>query len=471
MATPTLPLQPVVNVTVLISPTAPATPTFNQGLIVGTSSVIGSVTGANPRIRQYTTLAQMTADGFATNSPEYIAASIYWSQSPAPTYLNVGRQDLTAIGSLGLGAVPGTGYAIGDTGLVVQGGASLGQYEVTAETAGVPTAVSFVPGAQGTAYSVANNLATTVLTGSGNGALEVDILTIGETPLQAVLACRLASPAWYLVVALAAVDADNIAIGEWAQAQTPQLVYFYTTGTAASLNGTTGNVFSVLKAGAYNRAFGIYSTIQGGLAPNNIYAAVAAMGVAMGLNTGLANSYFTMKFKTLVGITTEPLSQTQINVIEGNNGNLYLSYANSYSWLEQGTVANGQFFDEVLNLDMLGSDYQYSCVNLLTENPSIAQTNAGQARILNAINGANARSANRGFIAAGVWEGATIYGITGTVLLANGQALPNGYSSVSDSYVNQPSSNRKARQSMPVYVGIIEAGAVHSILIGVYVQQ
>lgn len=464
MTVATLPLQPVVDVTVLISPQAPATPTFNQGLIVGTSAIIGSVTGANPRIRQYTTLAQIAADGFATNSPEYIAASIYFSQSPAPLYLWVGRQDLTAIATITLGAVPGTGYAVGDTFSITQGGASLGTGIIVAETAGVPTSVAIIPGQQGTLYSVANNLATVAVTGVGIN-LEVDITAIGETPLQAIQACRTASPAWYLVVALAAVDADHIAIGEWAQAQTPQLVYFYTTTTAASLNGTTGNVFSVLKTGNYSRAFGIYSTIQGGLAPNNIYAAVAAMGVAMGLNTGLANSYFTMKFKQLVGIVTEPLSQTQINVIEGNNGNLYLSYANSYTWLEQGMVANGQFFDEVLNLDMLGSDIQYSCVDLLVGNPAILQTNPGQGQILNAVNGACSRSAARGFVSGGIWEGVTILN------LSPGDAIPNGYLSQSPAYATQSKSDRAARKSMPVYVAIIESGAVHSILIGVYVQQ
>ncbi len=157
--------------------------------------------------------------------------------------------------------------------------------------------------------------------------------------------------------------------------------------------------------------------------------------------------------------------QSQINVIEGNNGNLYLSYANSYTWLEQGVVADGQFFDEILNLDMLGSDIQYSCVNLLVDNPAIMQTNPGQGQILNVVNGACGRSAARGFISGGIWEGVKILD------LSPGDAIPNGYRSQSPAYATQSKANRAARQSMPVYVAIIESGAVHSILIGVYVQQ
>lgn len=574
----TLPLDTIVDVNVVVSPQAPATPQFNQGLIVGTSNVIGSVTGTNQRLRQYTSLAQIAADGFSLTSPEYIAASIYLAQSPAPVYIWIGRQDLSAIqtlilgllaptgvvatpsttggtlaagnyfykitaldsagettasieveatttgstGSVALtwtaepgatsyriykgtatgaqngyftsasanftdtgasdtaGTVPttnttgigGTGYVVGDLFTVTQGSAQLGTGQVTSVGAGgTVTGVSVVQGRQGTAYSTGNNLPTVALTGVGTG-LEVSITAIGETPLQAMQACRLASPQWYLSVSLPATDADHIAIGEWAQSQTPQLVYFYTTSSAASLNGTTGNVFSILKAGNYSRAFGIYSTTQGGLFPNNIYAAVAAMGVAMGLNTGLANSYFTMKFKVLTGIGTEPLTPSQILTIENNNGNVYLSYANTYSFLEQGKVASGQFFDEVLQLDMLASDYQYSLTNLLTSRPAVLQNDAGQSQILNVVNAANARAALRGFISQGIWEGNSIIfpGSSQPVLQA-GQALPNGYGSYSDKYSNQSASDRAARKSMPVYVAIIESGAVHSILIGVTVQQ
>lgn len=466
----TFPLQPIVDVSVQISPSLPATPTFNRGLIVGTSAVIGSVTGANPRVRLYTSLAQVSADGFALDSPEYIAASIYFSQSPVPTYLYIGRQDLTSIKTLTIGGTDGTGYAVGDEFTVVQGGASLGRGVVTAEAGGVVSAVTFVEGFQGTGYAVANNLATTAIAPSTGTGLTVDVTAIGETPLEAVQACRIAQPGWYIVVALAAVDADHIAIGEWAQGITPQCVYFYTTGTAQALSCATGTVFATLKAGAYSRAFGIYSTVMGGLAPNNIYAAVAAMGVAMGLNTGLAGSYFTMKFKTLVGIQAQTdLSQTSMTLLENTNANLYLSFANSYTWIEQGTVASGSFFDEILFLDMLASNMQFNVIDLLVSNPAILQTQSGQTQILNAINAACALLASIGFISGGIWTGLTLAG--NGLSLTPGQSIPNGYLSQSPNYSSQSQADRQARKAMPVYVAIIESGAVHSVVIGVLVQQ
>ncbi|HLH04949.1 MAG TPA: DUF3383 family protein [Bryobacteraceae bacterium] len=375
----TQPLSVVVNVAVTVAPVAAATPTFNQGLIVGPSTVIP----ASQRVRQYTSLAAMLSDGFTATSPEYLAAQLYFGQTPTPQYLWVGRQDLT----------------------------------------------------------------------------------VPETPLQALQACRAASPNWWACLVTDAVAADHEAIAAWIQAATPQSCYFYTTSDANVLSGATGNVASVLQAGGYSRVFGVYSTTQGGAAPNNAYAAAAAMGVAMGSNTGLANSYFTLKFKPLTGVVAEPLTNSQITALEALNINLYLSYANTYTWLEQGQVANGQYLDEILNLDMLSSDIQYSLVNLLISQPSIPQTNAGESQLIAAVHQACDNAVSRGFIAPGVWEGQTILN------LSAGTALPKGYLVQSDTFANQSAGDRAARKAMPIYVALIEAGAMHSITVGVYVQR
>jgi hypothetical protein len=279
----------------------------------------------------------------------------------------------------------------------------------------------------------------------------------GETPLQALTACRVASPSWWACMVTDAVTADHEAIAAYVQAMTPQGCYFFTTSDAAVLNGTAGNVLLTLQAGSYSRSFGIYSTTA--------YAAAAAMGCAMGLNTGLANSYFTMKFKKLPGVSPEPLSTAQVASIETALGNLYLSYANTYSWLEQGTVASGQFLDEILNLDMLASDIQYSVANLLISSPSIPQTNAGETQLIAAVNGACNRALSRGFIAPGTWNGQTVLNLTA------GTAMPKGFLVQADTFTNQSAGDRADRKAMPIYVSICEAGSTHSITIGVYVER
>lgn len=474
-ASPALPLSDIVNVTVLVSPQLPNNPTFNQGLIVGTSAVIPSV-GASSRLRQYTSLAGMVADGFTTSQPEYLAASLYFGQNPAARFLWVGRQDLTALIG-GTIAAAGTVYAVGDTGTIAGGTAGkLAIYQVTAISGGggtgPVTGIKIISGGSG--YTAAVGVATTATTGTGTGLTITTTALVGETPLIAITACRNAQSAWYAVMSTTAVNADHLAIALYAQSAKPPMMYFLTTSDAAVLNNTPGNLCATLQAANYNRVWSLYSTTQAGAWPNNIYACAAAMGVAMGLNTGLANSFFTMMFKVLAGVGSEPLTDNQVATLggvpgstNGINCNIYVGYANvpAYTFNQLGAMANGQFLDEVLNLDMLSAAIQFNVMNVLISLPSAPQTDPGQTLLLHAVNQACQAAVSRGFIAPGVWGGVTILNLT------NGDSVPAGYLSQSPPYSTQSPANRQARQSMPIYVAIIEAGAVNFVLIGVYVQR
>lgn len=459
MAAGNFPLSLVVNVSINIGAVGNQPPTFNQGLIIGTSTIISSAT----RLQLFTSPNALLLAGFSSSSPEYIAAQIYFGANPAPQFLWIGRQDLTAIST----AQPhsgnaGTNYKVGDIITVVQGGASLGQLTVTSVTSGAVTGLQVTPQHQGTGYSVATALTTTG--GSGTG-LQVDITAIGETPLQAVQSCRIANPSWYLCGVCGAVDSDAVAIAAYAQSATPQMIYVYNTSTFGVTTGLAGNVMLTLQANLYNRVYGQYATTQSGAFPNQIYFFAAIMGKAMGLNTGLANSYFTMKFKPMVGMATEPLSQTQANIIEGQNGNLYLSYT-PYTFEEQGVVANGQFLDEIIFLDMFGAQIQFNCMNVFVGVPSVPQTDGGESLLINACQQAAQQFQTIGFIApSGVWQGQQVLN------LAPGKSLPNGFFIQAPPFSTQSVSDNNARKMMPIYINIIESGSGHSITIGVYVQR
>ncbi|KGD79759.1 hypothetical protein ID10_08625 [Pantoea agglomerans] len=81
-----LPVSNVVNVDVIMSPTAATGRNFGSLLILGTSSVIP----VSERIRLYTSSEDIGVD-FGEDSPEYEAALIYFSQSPRPAQVYVGR--------------------------------------------------------------------------------------------------------------------------------------------------------------------------------------------------------------------------------------------------------------------------------------------------------------------------------------------------------------------------------------------
>jgi hypothetical protein len=456
------PLSIVVDVVVEITATQVSVPQFNQGLIVGPSTIIPTY-GVNPRIRQYTSLTQMSQAGFSSSNPEYVCAELYFGQTPAPLYLWIGRQDATAINTATVDS-GGSGYAVGNIITVVQGGAQGGELQVTSVSSGAVTGLAIVPQNQGTGYSVATNLTTTTTVGTGTGCT-VNITVVGETPLQALTACRIAQPAWWSAMVTTAVTADNEAIALYAQSAQPPMCYFYTTSDAAVVNGTAGNIFLTLQAAEYNRAFGIYSTTQSGAYPNNQYSCAAAMGVAMGLNTGLANSYFIMKFKTLAGIVAEPLTQAQINNIENANGNVYLSYANGdYNWLEQGILPSGEWFDQLLNIDVLVADLQISETNLLVSQPAVPLTNAGGNLLASVANGACQRAVTRGYISPGTWNGQNVLNLTA------GMALPSGYLVQFQNYNLQTEAQRIARQAMPLYIALIQTDGVQSLVISCYIQ-
>ena len=85
--------------------------------------------------------------------------------------------------------IAGTGYSVGDTGTILGTGAT---YEVTAinGTGGV-TAFIFTPGSGNV---VQNGVATTVLTGSGDGTFAINIAAVANNSLYAVVASQFEGP-------------------------------------------------------------------------------------------------------------------------------------------------------------------------------------------------------------------------------------------------------------------------------------
>ncbi|ECE1725292.1 DUF3383 domain-containing protein [Salmonella enterica] len=81
-----LPVSNVVNVDVIIEPRAATGRNFGSLLILGTSTVIP----VKERLRLYSSKEDIGSD-FGVDSPEYEAATVYFSQSPRPKEVYVGR--------------------------------------------------------------------------------------------------------------------------------------------------------------------------------------------------------------------------------------------------------------------------------------------------------------------------------------------------------------------------------------------
>jgi uncharacterized protein DUF3383 len=286
----------------------------------------------------------------------------------------------------------------------------------------------------------------------------VGMTDAGETPVQAIQACRAKNFEWYACMHVTAVTADHKEIAAYIETATPTSVYGFTTADAGVLNNVVDNLCEYLKDAGYKRTFGQYALTQP-------YAIAGIIGYAMGQNSGLANSAFTLKFKQEIGVTAEDLTPTQISNIEGNNCNLYLNYGNYYNIFEQGKMANGQFFDEIINLDMLANNIQLSVMDLLYGNPKVPQTDAGVNQIIHQINQACDQAVTIGFLGGGQWTGVPVLNLN------TGDVLPLGYLVQASPLKSQSDADRQARKAPSIYVAIKEAGAVHSSLIGVYVSR
>ncbi|MBJ8916683.1 DUF3383 domain-containing protein [Citrobacter koseri] len=81
-----LPVSNVVNVDVIIGPRAATGRNFGSLLILGSSTVIPVA----ERLRLYSSVEDIGSD-FGVGSPEYEAATVYFSQSPKPQQVYVGR--------------------------------------------------------------------------------------------------------------------------------------------------------------------------------------------------------------------------------------------------------------------------------------------------------------------------------------------------------------------------------------------
>ncbi|HDG1657290.1 DUF3383 family protein [Citrobacter freundii] len=367
-----LPVSNVVNVDVIISPKAATGRNFGALLILGSSTVIP----VQERVRLYASVEDIGED-FGVDSPEYEAAQVFFSQSPKPTQVYVGRWAKT----------------------------------LTSSEGGTP-----------------------------------------ETLLQAVNAV-MDFTNWY---GLAVADDEDINDADWLnvaaaiEASSLSRILAITTQDPETINTTsTTDLAYKLKAAKYGRTFVQYST-------SSKYAALSAFGRAFTVNFNGSNTTITLKFKQEPSVTYETLTVGQAAAVDAKNANVFVYYANDTAILQQGVMANGDFFDERHGLDWLQNYVQTNLYNLLyTSTTKIPQTDAGVTRLLSNVEQSMDQSVTNGLVAAGVWNGGPIG------QLNSGDTLTKGYYVYAQPLSEQAQADREARKAPLIQVACKLAGAVH----------
>lgn len=482
-----LALTNLVKVDVNISPLAIGYRNFGGMLIVGSSDVIDT----GERIRQFSNLDQV-ADEFELSSAEYLAARLFFSQSPQPSLCYIGRwaqaatkgrlngtallpaeqllSNFTAIttGSFKL-SIDGDENEI--TGLNfsavtnLNGVASLVQTKLQVEW---PSATcvwdanydrfiirSGTTGALST-VSLATNAATGVAV---KGILKIDAGRIidgmaAETPEAAVVALADMSTRWYglaFATATPPTDEQYIEVASFVEASGHSRIFAITMMDPTVLDAVDdSDLASQLKVLGLKRTFIQYSSTEP-------YAAISAFGRAFTVNFEGNLTTLTLKFKQQPGVVAESITESQGAALAAKHCNVFVNYDNESAILQEGVMTNGYFFDEVHGLDWLQNVVQTSIFNVLYQSPKIPQTDAGTHRIVTVIEHALIRAVNNGLAAPGKWTGPDI----GALL--NGDVLTKGFYVYAPLVASQPQEDREQRKSVPIQVALKLAGAIHSV--------
>lgn len=477
MANKGLPVQSVVNVSVVMAPKAATERDFGIALILGASNVIDT----NERLRLYLDIDAVATD-FGTTAPEYLAALAYFSAEPTPSQCYIGRWAKTSTSGLLKGRILGTSeqniaefQAITDGGfsVTIDGTAreleninlstvtNLNGVASIIQTALADSGTCVWNGQQFVIQSISTGIASTVAEVSstplsGLMGLDTGTTTVGgmasETLVDAVTVLADISDDWYgLLVASPAEDADIEAAADFiAATATSRIAGFTTQNTAVLDPQVTSDLASVLKAKQNNRAFVQYSS-------SSFYAACAAFGRAFTVNFNGQNTTITLKFKQEPGITPEVLTATQASTLDSKNCNVFVQYSNDTAILQQGVMAGGWYFDERHGLDWLAETIRTAVWNLFyTSTTKIPQTDAGMNRIVSVIENRLDQAVTNGLVAPGKWNGDSFGALN------SGDMLTKGYYVYAPPISTQSQANREARDSTVIQIAIKLAGAIHA---------
>lgn len=331
-------------------------------------------------VRSYTSLKSVEADFVTTTSVWKWANKIFAQEKKVKTLKIAPRtalvaqvNTLTVLNSTdGIFTVPinGVDYsftAAGSTiaqirtGLIAAINAATATHSVTAAaavTAGEFT-LTCVAGTGFTLGTVTVNLSN-VATTANNGVKE-DIITAEN-----------ADNDWYALILTSRTAVDVMAAAELIESR--RKLFFAASSDADIKNAVSNNLFAKLKAKSYARTVMFWSTDQA----NGPEAAFA--GRCLPLDPGSE----TWKFKDLVGVVADKLTDTEVANLKLVNANIYRNFA-GFSMTSEGQVAVGEFIDVIRFVDWLQAQIEEEVFTKMISVSKIPYTDNGIAIIENIV--------------------------------------------------------------------------------------
>lgn len=471
-----LPVSRVVNVTVDLTNKAAASRNFGAMLILGASDIIRPA----ERIRSYSSAAGVAQD-FGADAPEYGAAVLFFSQSPKPSTVYVGRWAKTSTpGSLRGASLNEDAAAIANFNAITNGAFDVtvdgskvsvatidlsGQTNLNGVASAIDSALGYVASCRwtgdrfviesassGSSSGVTGITSTPLSQAMGLAEGTTEIAGANAETLTECVNKLLDYNQWYgLFVAADYGTEDALGAAAAIEAASPSRVVAFSSQDANDLDSLNSSSLAYkLHAANYNRSFAVYSG-------SSAYAAASVLGRMSTVNFNGSNTTITLKFKNLPGVVAESLRTSQADALKAINENVFAAYQNDVSILQEGTMAGGDYIDEIHGLDWLQDRIQTDLFNLLYGSGKVAQDERGMTAIIATVNKALDQAVANELVAPGVWNG------EGFGALSTGDTLSTGYYVYIQPLAEQAQSDREARKAPPIQIAVKLAGAVHFI--------
>lgn len=482
----------LVRVSLNLQPIAAARRAFGVLLIAGDSNVIDG----SERIRNYTDLASVAAD-FGTTAPEYLAAALYFGQTPQPLNLSIARWLRTASSGLLRGAVLTASEQIMTSWNAITNGAfkvtvdgslqtvtSLNfsvasnlnavasaitdaltgatctwtgsRFVITSSTTGTTSSVGYAT-SPGSGTDISNKMKLT----SSTAPAPVPGYA-SESPAECVAALADRSSDWYGLTFAASTMPNSTQVVDVAtlvEGLSVSRVYGVTeTDTRVLDSGYTQDLASLLSAGAFKRTVVQYSA--------NPYAIASLIGRAFSVNFSANNSTITLMYKTEPSVNAETLTETQAQTLKAKRCNVFVNYQNDTSIIQYGVMSGPAYFDEIHGLDWFKDGLQNACYNLLYQSATkIPQTDSGMNQLVNTAMSVCEEAVNNGLVAPGVWNA------DGFGQLKRGDTMKTGYYIYVQPMALQAQADREARKAPPMQIALKLAGAIQELDVVVNVNR
>lgn len=379
----------------------------------GVPMILGQHTRFAERFREYTSPAEMLADGFVAADAEYKAALVLMSQDKTPELFVVGRRlaPVAQVVDITIDTVTNSvAYAVTLNGVVISINSDASALDteirdaliaaINADGTLSPKMTAATNGSN--KVRVTSDIAGLPFTYSeADAKLSIAEITANVGIAEDLAAVRAAGAAWYGTDLTSRNVVEIELAGTWTEGNSADVPTLFLAQSSESAiksaaydAGTPPDVASKLRSLGYKRSALFFHS------DDAEYLDAAVLGRLLPEEPGTE----TWALKDLAGVTVDEFSTTEKNRIvgasvgAGKNANIYyqLTAQNSITW--RGQVANGEWIDVIRTIDWMKARMSERIVNVMLTNTKVPFDDGGIQLLAAQVSGVLQEAEDKGII-------------------------------------------------------------------------